>query len=168
MRPLTCTKRWSDYPAAHRAPFHTGHCRLVHGHTWSFEAEFIADTPDGNGFVLDFGHPALKAFRAWLGHMFDHTLIIAANDPHRDRFEALERDGLAHVRIVPATCAEAVATFCADHLARMLAEHDDPAARAVRVARFRVYEAPGAWVDAQPSTAASSATTTNAPAEGRA
>jgi 6-pyruvoyltetrahydropterin/6-carboxytetrahydropterin synthase len=77
---LTCSKRYDDLPFAHRQPNHDGHCAWIHGHNWSFEFEFAADTPDECGFVIDFGK--LKWLRAWIEERFDHTLVLNEDDPH--------------------------------------------------------------------------------------
>jgi len=75
----TCTKVYRDIPFAHRAPSHDGHCRLIHGHNWTFEITFAADEPDQCGFVVDFGK--LKDLRAQLLAIFDHKLLINDGDP---------------------------------------------------------------------------------------
>jgi len=38
---ITCTKKFGEYPFAHRQPLHDGMCKLVHGHNWTFEVEFV-------------------------------------------------------------------------------------------------------------------------------
>lgn len=76
---LTCTKRYDDFPFAHRAPNHDGHCKLIHGHNWSFEIEFTAAEVDQNGFVIDFGK--MKELKAMLCRTFDHTFLLNHDDP---------------------------------------------------------------------------------------
>jgi 6-pyruvoyltetrahydropterin/6-carboxytetrahydropterin synthase len=44
---------------------------------------------------MDFG--GLKAFKEWSEYMFDHTLVIAKDDPHLDKFQALASLGLNDV-----------------------------------------------------------------------
>ena len=41
---------------------------------------------------MDFG--GLKAFKEWAEHMFDHTLIIAKDDPHLEMFQKMAELGL--------------------------------------------------------------------------
>jgi 6-pyruvoyltetrahydropterin/6-carboxytetrahydropterin synthase len=53
---------------------------------------------------MDFG--GLKEFKQWSEHMFDHTLLVAEDDPNRGELEALNASGLAEVRIVPAVGCE--------------------------------------------------------------
>ena len=62
MSKLVCIKAYSGIPFAHRAPFHDGHCRFVHGHNWGFVFTFKSITNDINNFVFDFGK--LKELKA--------------------------------------------------------------------------------------------------------
>jgi len=82
---FTITKTWRDLPAAHRQHNHEGHCRLIHGHNWSFDVVFTCDILDGNGFVIDVGK--LEVVRDWLKGKFDHTLLLNQDDPFRPRLQ---------------------------------------------------------------------------------
>src|SRR5436309_11409257 len=83
------------------------HCRLVHGYALAFKFVFAAHRLDERNWCFDFG--GLKAVRSWLHEMFDHTLIVAEDDPHIEALRRLEREGLAAVRVLPAVGCEAVA-----------------------------------------------------------
>lgn len=80
----TCSKTYSNMPAAHRQHNHDGHCALIHGHNWSFEIEFSSERLDENGFVIDFGK--LKFIKTWLEDKFDHTLLLNEDDPWLEYF----------------------------------------------------------------------------------
>jgi len=82
----------------------SSHCRLIHGYALKFEFEFGCSELDERNWAVDFG--ALKPLKAWLEHMFDHTLCIADDDPHKDTLMALQEDDLADVRIVEAVGCE--------------------------------------------------------------
>jgi len=43
--------------------------------------------------------------------MFDHTIIVAEDDPHKLNFLEMDTAGVAQVRIVPATGAEKFAEY---------------------------------------------------------
>ena len=47
----------------------------------------------------------------WMNFMFDHTLIVAEDDPFLHAFEKMDEAGVAQVRIVPAVGAERFAQF---------------------------------------------------------
>lgn len=91
------------------------HCQLLHGYSLGFVFDFAAEQLDDRGWVVDFGKGGFGAIREWLHHMFDHTLLVAADDPSRAEFERLQRLGLAQVRIVPGVSAEALAAHVFEH-----------------------------------------------------
>lgn len=96
---LSCTFR--QWRATH------SHCRLLHGYALAFRFVFAARELDERRWCVDFG--GLKAVKAWLHEQFDHTLLVAADDPELAAFERLGRDGLADVRVLPDVGCEAVA-----------------------------------------------------------
>ena len=85
------------------------HCQLLHGYALAFRFVFATRELDRCNWCFDFG--GLKPVRAWLHEMFDHTTIVAQDDPHIAQFEKLEDVGLAKVRILPAVGCEATAAF---------------------------------------------------------
>lgn len=68
------------------------HCSLLHGYSIGIRLIFESETLDDRNWVMDFG--GLKAFKEWADHMFDHTLIIAHDDPHLEKFKELAKLGL--------------------------------------------------------------------------
>ncbi len=68
------------------------HCSLLHGYSIGIRLVFESTTLDDRNWVMDFG--GLKAFKEWSEYMFDHTLIIAKNDPHLDMFLKMAELGL--------------------------------------------------------------------------
>ena len=71
------------------------HCSLLHGYSIGIKLIFESETLDDRNWVMDFG--GLKAFKEWSEHMFDHTLIIAQDDPHLEKFKDLAKLGLNDV-----------------------------------------------------------------------
>jgi 6-pyruvoyltetrahydropterin/6-carboxytetrahydropterin synthase len=134
----TCTKTYRDFPAAHRAPNHDGHCSLIHGHNWDFTFVFSAEEDDINGFVVDFGK--LGKLKDRLTHLFDHTCLIARDDPKRDLFEDMNLQGLLDLRIVESTCAEALARLAFCEAQSVLDENPDFRKRGARVVRVDCHE----------------------------
>ena len=95
----------------------TTHCRFLHGYGVSFKVWFEGDLDDRN-WVWDFG--GMKRAKtliddmqpkAWMDHMFDHTVIVAEDDPEIHSFKVLDHNGVIQLRIVPATGAEKFAEF---------------------------------------------------------
>ena len=149
----TCTKRYDNFPFAHRQHNHDGHCALIHGHNWSFEFEFSAGRLDENGFVVDFGK--LKWLKEWLATMFDHTLLLNSDDPMLDYLEEVLGEvrpdaaspssfELANIKVVPNGGAEGLAMYVFNQVSGMLEDQQSPtdseAYRGIALERVTVFE----------------------------
>ena len=95
----------------------TTHCRFVHGYGILFKVYFEGDLDERN-WVWDFGGMKRaktqidgKSPKEWMDYMFDHTLIVAEDDPFIKAFQQMEEAGVAQVRIIPATGAEKFAEY---------------------------------------------------------
>tara|TARA_B100001094_G_scaffold254634_1_gene253419 strand:- start:90 stop:554 length:465 start_codon:yes stop_codon:yes gene_type:complete len=93
------------------------HCRFVHGYGISFKIYFEGELDDRN-WVWDFGGMKRAKTRidglqpkAWMDYMFDHTMVIAEDDPEIEAFKQMDKAGVAQVRIIPATGAEKFAEY---------------------------------------------------------
>ena len=86
------------------------HCSLLHGYSIGIKLIFECDKLDERNWVFDFG--GLKEFKNWSESTFDHKLVVAQDDPHRDKLEQLGKDGLADVVIVPGVGCERFAEMC--------------------------------------------------------
>ena len=84
-------------------------CHLLHGYSFGFHFVFAAEQLDKRGWVLDFGKGGFGRIRDWLHEMFDHTLLVAEDDPERAALEALGERGIARVRVVAGTSCERMA-----------------------------------------------------------
>ncbi len=109
---LSCTFR--QWRATH------SHCRLLHGYALAFKLVFVADELDKHNWCFDFG--GLKPVKAWLHETFDHTLLVAADDPELGEFERLAERGLVALRVLPSVGCEAIARVVFDHVAQFVAE----------------------------------------------
>ena len=49
--------------------------------------------------------------KEWMDHMFDHTVIVAKDDPEIHSFKALDHNGVIQLREVEATGAEKFAEY---------------------------------------------------------
>jgi 6-pyruvoyltetrahydropterin/6-carboxytetrahydropterin synthase len=95
----------------------TTHCKYVHGYGISFKVYFEGELDERN-WVWDFGGMKRaktqidgKSPKEWMDYMFDHTLIVAEDDPYIKAFQQMDEAGVAQVRIIPATGAEKFAEF---------------------------------------------------------
>jgi 6-pyruvoyltetrahydropterin/6-carboxytetrahydropterin synthase len=96
---------------------------------------------------MDFG--GLKEFKKWSEYMFDHTLVIAEDDPELETFKKLNEikggfndQGLCDLRIVPAVGCEMFAKMAYDKMADLLANGNMryPVNSNVRVKSVEVFE----------------------------
>ncbi|MDB9847595.1 6-carboxytetrahydropterin synthase [bacterium] len=117
----------------------TTHCRFVHGYGISFKVYFEGELDDRN-WVWDFG--GMKRAKtlidemqpkAWMDYMFDHTMIIAEDDPAINAFKQMDVAGVAQVRIIPATGAEKFAEYIFNKLNPFVSEETDGRVRVTKV-----------------------------------
>jgi len=115
------------------------HCRFLHGYGISFKITFEGDLDERN-WVWDFG--GMKRAKgtidgmspkAWMDFMFDHTYIIAEDDPFLPSALEMNKNGIAQVVIVPATGAEQFAKFIYDKVNTFVLEETNNRVRAVSV-----------------------------------
>jgi len=88
------------------------HCRFLHGYGISFKVYFEGRLDERN-WVWDFGGMKRaktlidgKQPKAWMDYMFDHTTIIAKDDPYIDYFQTMHSEGVIQLRVIEATGAE--------------------------------------------------------------
>jgi len=114
------------------------HCSTLHGYSIGIKLIFECETLDDKNWGMDFG--GLKEFKAWADYMFDHTLVIAEDDPHVEFFrkmswmgempmsgvgaqpelEPYQRGALCDLRIVEGVGCEMFAKMAYDKMAELL------------------------------------------------
>jgi 6-pyruvoyltetrahydropterin/6-carboxytetrahydropterin synthase len=141
---ITCSKTWPDIPLAHRQHRHAGHCRYVHGHSWTIRATFSADALDAHGFVVDFG--ALKYLKRWIDEHLDHAIMLGRDDPLAPAMIAAAPDAFKVVWVETAS-AEGLAQHVYEAFAGLVQRHEDGR---VRVTRIEVWEDPRNMVTYEP------------------
>jgi 6-pyruvoyltetrahydropterin/6-carboxytetrahydropterin synthase len=140
MGKFTSTKVFDGFSTVFRQwRAETTHCRFVHGYGVSFKVWFEGELDERN-WVWDFG--GMKRAKgkidgmspkAWMDYMFDHTMIIAEDDPWLDAFKQMETAEVAQVRIVPATGAEKFAEYIYNKLNPFIQEETDGRVRVTQV-----------------------------------
>lgn len=115
MAKYVSTKEYKDLgPVAYRQWRADSHCNLIHGYALSFKVEFEADELDARNWVVDYG--SLRSFKDLLEDWFDHTLLVAEDDPEIETFRLLGEKGLAKLTFVERTGCEGLAQFLFDYL----------------------------------------------------
>jgi 6-pyruvoyltetrahydropterin/6-carboxytetrahydropterin synthase len=77
--------------------------------------------------------------KAWMDYMFDHTTIIADDDPYLEQFKEMWKDGIIQLRIIPATGAEQFAKYIYEKLNTFIQEETNGRVKIVQV-EFREHE----------------------------
>jgi 6-pyruvoyltetrahydropterin/6-carboxytetrahydropterin synthase len=101
-------------PVAYRQWRADSHCNLIHGYALSFHLEFESDTLDARNWVVDFG--GLRPLKGMLEDWFDHTLLVAEDDPKKEDLLELGKKGLAKITLVEKTGCEGIADFLYDYI----------------------------------------------------
>ncbi len=112
------TKRFSGFPCTHRQWRAESHCRFVHGYSREFYFEFAAKELTKEGWVVDFG--GLKELKSWLEYTFDHTFLMAQDDPHLEDFRKLDKEGALQLRVLPNPGMEGTAQYVYEEASRIL------------------------------------------------
>ena len=93
------------------------HCRFLHGYGISFRVTFEGKL-DHRNWVWDFGGMKRAETlidglqpKAWMDYMFDHTVIVAIDDPDLKYFQTMNDSGIIQLRVIEATGAEKFAEF---------------------------------------------------------
>ena len=115
------------------------HCSFLHGYGISFKIVFEGELDERN-WVWDFG--GMKRAKntidgmspkVWMDFMFDHTYLIASDDPFLPTALQMYDDGIAQVRILPATGAEQFAKFIYDKVSKFITIETNNRVRVVSV-----------------------------------
>lgn len=114
------TKQFTGYPCTHRQWRAKSHCRYVHGYSRSFYMEFESSELTEEMWVMDFG--GLKEVKKWLEHMFDHTFLVAEDDPELSRFKVLDDEGIIQMRTLPNAGMEGSAKFVYDEVSKLISK----------------------------------------------
>ena len=112
------TKVFDGFSTVFRQWKATGtHCRFLHGYGVSFRVWFEGELDEKN-WVWDFGGMKRaktlidgKQPKEWMDYMFDHTVIIAEDDPGMGGWETMNKLEVIQLRVIPATGAEKFSEF---------------------------------------------------------
>jgi 6-pyruvoyltetrahydropterin/6-carboxytetrahydropterin synthase len=115
------------------------HCSFLHGYGISFKIIFEGDLDERN-WVWDFG--GMKRAKntidgvspkVWMDYMFDHTYIIAEDDPFLPEAIKMDKTGIVQLRIIPATGAEQFAKFIYEKVSEFIKIETEGRVRVVSV-----------------------------------
>lgn len=96
-------------PVAYRQWRADSHCNLLHGYALSFKFFFGCNELDVRNWAMDYG--GLKPLKAQLEDWFDHTLLVARDDPQYDALINLGKLQLAKIVEVEKTGCEGLSDY---------------------------------------------------------
>jgi 6-pyruvoyltetrahydropterin/6-carboxytetrahydropterin synthase len=115
------------------------HCRFLHGYGVSFRVWFEGELDERN-WVWDFG--GMKRAKGtidgmnpkeWMDYMFDHTTIVATDDPGIGGFRTMNDLGIIQLRELEAVGAEQFAKYIFEKLNTFVQEETSGRVSVVRV-----------------------------------
>ena len=140
MATFQSTKLFDGYSCVFRQWRAEGtHCRFLHGYGVSFRVWFEGEL-DHRNWVWDFG--GMKRAKgtidglnpkAWMDYMFDHTTIMAEDDPLLSTFKTLDATGAVQLRIISAVGAEQFAKYIYDKINAFVQEETDGRVKVAQV-----------------------------------
>ncbi len=121
-----CFRQWISAPI---------HCSKLHGYSIHFKVTFEGAL-DFRNWVIDFGFMKRSKNKInykdqeftpdeWFKFMFDHSVVIAEDDPQLDKFFALHMHEALNLRIVPQVGCEMFAKLVFDTLDEFLLKETD-------------------------------------------
>ena len=115
------------------------HCRFLHGYGVSFRVWFEGELDERN-WVWDFGGMKRakgtidgKNPKEWMEYMFDHTTIVATDDPAIGGFRTMNELGIIQLRELEAVGAEQFSKYVFEKLNTFVQEETDGRVSVVRV-----------------------------------
>ena len=115
------------------------HCKFLHGYGVSFRVWFEGELDERN-WVWDFGGMKRakntidgKNPKEWMDYMFDHTTIVATDDPGIGGFRTMNELGIIQLRELEAVGAEQFAKYIFEKLNTFVQEETSGRVSVVRV-----------------------------------
>ena len=114
-------KEFNGYSTAFRQHKADSHCRYIHGYALRFKVWFDGEL-DHRNWVVDFGCFKRNGVKDWFKNMFDHTTIVAKDDPAILLFEEMDKQGLIQLRIMEDVGCEKFAEYVFKYLNKKIKE----------------------------------------------
>jgi len=115
------------------------HCKFLHGYGISFRVWFEGELDERN-WVWDFGGMKRakgnidgKNPKEWMDYMFDHTTLVATDDPGIGGFRTMNQLGIIQLRELEAVGAEQFAKYIFEKLNTFVQEETENRVKVARV-----------------------------------
>lgn len=120
------SKLFNGYSTCFRQWRAESHCKYIHGYSLQFKCIFEGDLDERN-WVKDFG--CFGDIKKQLTYLFDHTMIVAKDDPLLNQFIAMHDDGIIQIRVLDHVGCE----MFAKTVYEMFSKYDDERVKIRRV-----------------------------------
>ena len=90
------------YSCAFRQWSAESNCKYLHGYSLGFKITLQSPTLDINNWVYDFGN--FSFLENWLIQNFDHTLLVAKNDPEKEMLMLLNNKVARVIELEKISC----------------------------------------------------------------
>ena len=136
MKDYRSTKKFDGYSTAFRQwRAKHSHCQFVHGYAMEFLVTFEGSLDELN-WVCDFGCFKRNGIKDHMKYMFDHTTIVAKDDPELDSFKQLSEKGLIQLRILDHVGCEKFAEYVFDYINSKIFTETEGRVRVLKVESF--------------------------------
>lgn len=108
------------YSCAFRQWSAESNCKYLHGYSLGFKITLQSPTLDINNWVYDFGN--FSFLENWLTQNFDHTLLVAKNDPEKEMLMLLNNKVARVIELEKISCeyfAEMTFRYIDNHLSNI-------------------------------------------------
>ena len=108
------------YSCAFRQWSAESNCKYLHGYSLGFKITLQSPTLDINNWVYDFGN--FSFLENWLIQNFDHTLLVAKNDPEKEMLMLLNNKVARVIELEKISCeyfAEMTFRYIDNHLSNI-------------------------------------------------
>ena len=97
------------------------HCKFIHGYALKFKITFSGKLDDKN-WVCDFGSFKRNGIKEHMNYMFDHTTIVAKDDPELAFFKIMDKKGLIQLRILDHVGCEKFAEYVFNYISSIVSK----------------------------------------------
>ena len=136
MNEFKSTKLFDGYSTAFRQwRAEHSHCKFVHGYAMKFKVTFTGRLDELN-WVCDFGSFKRNGIKDHMSYMFDHTTIVASDDPKIDYFKLLADKKLLQLRILESVGCEKFAEYVFKYINTIIRKETKNRVKVLKVESF--------------------------------
>ena len=136
MNEYKSTKLFDGYSTAFRQwRAEHSHCKFLHGYAMKFKVTFTGRLDELN-WVCDFGSFKRNGIKEHMSYMFDHTTIVASDDPKLPEFKTLAMKKLIQLRIIDDVGCEKFAEYVFDYINNIVQKETNNRVRVLKVESF--------------------------------